>query len=58
MPAVTRSFPPSPADMQSRFVHISAMLKQFGPHVVREPYVKPLGGKQSWPASELSSNSA
>jgi len=34
-----------PADMRSRFVHISALLEQFGPHAVREPYVKPLGGK-------------
>ncbi|OIR09063.1 hypothetical protein GALL_86690 [mine drainage metagenome] len=34
-----------PADMRSRFVHISALLEHFGPQAVREPYVKPLGNK-------------
>jgi len=34
-----------PADMRGRFVRIARMLEEFGPHHVREPYVKPLAGK-------------
>jgi len=29
----------------TKFLHISEMLETFGPHQVREPYVKPLGNK-------------
>ncbi len=29
----------------NKFLHISEMLETYGPHQVREPYVKPLGGK-------------
>ena len=31
----------------TKFLHISEMLEAFGPHQVREPYVKSLGNKQS-----------
>jgi len=34
-----------PADMRAKFVHIAEMLETFGPHQVREPYVKALGHK-------------
>ena len=34
-----------PADMRERFVRIARLLEEFGPHHVREPYVKPLAGK-------------
>jgi phage-related protein len=33
------------ADLRARFVWIAALLETHGPHRVREPYVKPLGGK-------------
>ena len=33
------------ADLRARFVWIAALLEAHGPHRVREPYVKPLGGK-------------
>jgi phage-related protein len=33
------------ADMRARLVRISALLAEFGPSQVREPYVKPLGSK-------------
>jgi phage-related protein len=29
----------------TKFLHIAEMLETFGPHQVREPYVKPLGNK-------------
>ena len=29
----------------TKFLHISEMLETYGPHKVREPYVKPLGNK-------------
>lgn len=32
-------------DLQSRFRWIASMLEEHGPQRVREPYVKPLGGK-------------
>jgi phage-related protein len=32
-------------DLQARFQRISSLLREHGPHLVREPYVKPLGGK-------------
>jgi phage-related protein len=34
-----------PADMRDRFVRIAFLLAEFGPQHVREPYIKPLGGK-------------
>jgi len=34
-----------PADMRDRFGRIARLLEAFGPQQVREPYVKPLGGK-------------
>lgn len=34
-----------PADMRDRFFRIAGLLEEFGPHHVREPYVKPLAGK-------------
>ncbi|MGO9097014.1 MAG: type II toxin-antitoxin system RelE/ParE family toxin [Bryobacteraceae bacterium] len=34
-----------PADMRAKFVHIAELLETFGPFLVREPYVKPLGKK-------------
>jgi phage-related protein len=34
-----------PADIRDRFVRIAHLLEEFGPQKVREPYVKPLGGK-------------
>lgn len=33
------------ASLRARFRHIAGLLEAFGPHRVREPYVKPLGGK-------------
>lgn len=33
------------ADLRARFAWITALLETHGPHRVREPYVKPLGGK-------------
>lgn len=32
-------------DLQARFVWIARLLAEHGPQQVREPYVKPLGGK-------------
>ncbi|MEX8501825.1 MAG: type II toxin-antitoxin system RelE/ParE family toxin [Leptothrix ochracea] len=34
-----------PADMQARFIRISELLEQFGPHHVGLPHVRPLEGK-------------
>lgn len=34
-----------PADLRARFYRIARLLEEFGPHMVREPYVKPLEGK-------------
>ena len=34
-----------PADMRDRFYRIGRLLEEYGPQQVREPYVKPLGGK-------------
>ncbi len=34
-----------PDDMRARFFWIGKMLEEHGPQQVREPYVKPLGGK-------------
>ena len=33
------------ADVRARFRWIAALLEEYGPQRVREPYVKPLGGK-------------
>ena len=33
------------ADLQARFIHVSEMLEQLGPHKVSEPHVKHLEGK-------------
>lgn len=33
------------ADLRARFRRIAALLEEHGPQRVREPYVKPLGGK-------------
>ena len=33
------------ADLRARFVRISSLLIQFGPHQVREPYARHLRGK-------------
>ena len=34
-----------PADMRARFLHIAAMLEDFGPHQVGLPHVRPMEGK-------------
>ena len=34
-----------PADLRAKFMHIAELLEGLGPFQVREPYVKPLGGK-------------
>jgi phage-related protein len=34
-----------PADIKARFIRVSELLADFGPHAVREPYVKHLSGK-------------
>lgn len=34
-----------PADVRAKFTWIARLLEEFGPHMVREPYVKPLEGK-------------
>lgn len=34
-----------PADLRAKFSWIVRLLEEFGPHMVREPYVKPLEGK-------------
>lgn len=34
-----------PADMRAKFTWIVQLLESFGPHMVREPYIKPLEGK-------------
>ena len=31
--------------LRAKFLHIAELLQTFGPHQVREPYVKPLGNK-------------
>jgi phage-related protein len=31
--------------LRAKFLHIAELLQSFGPHQVREPYVKPLGNK-------------
>lgn len=31
--------------LRAKFLHIAELLETFGPHQVREPYVKPLGNK-------------
>ncbi len=31
--------------LMTKFLHISEMMETYGPHKVREPYVKPLGDK-------------
>ena len=31
--------------LRAKFLHIAELLETFGPHQVREPYVKPLGDK-------------
>ena len=33
------------ADLRAKFVYISEMLKNFGPHQVGLPYIRPLGNK-------------
>jgi phage-related protein len=32
-------------EMRAKFVHVAELLETFGPFLVREPYVKPLGKK-------------
>ncbi len=32
-------------DLRAKFYRIAQLLETFGPHIVREPYVKPLEGK-------------
>ena len=34
-----------PADVRAKFYRIAGLLEAFGPHMVREPYVKHLEGK-------------
>lgn len=34
-----------PADVRAKFSRIARFLEEFGPHMVREPYVKHLEGK-------------
>ncbi len=34
-----------PADMRAKFDHIVQLIEEFGPHHVREPYVKPIQDK-------------
>jgi phage-related protein len=43
--AVAAELAELPLDLRAKFNHIVYLLEAFGPHNVREPYVKPLEGK-------------
>jgi phage-related protein len=44
-PAARSEIKELPSDLQARFLYISEMLEEMGPHAVREPHVKQLQGK-------------
>ena len=43
--AVLKELDELPADRQAKLDHIIRLVEEFGPHEVREPYVKPLRDK-------------
>ena len=43
--AVLEELDELPADMRAKLDHIIRLIEEFGPHEVREPYVKPLRDK-------------
>ena len=43
--AVLEELDKLPADMRAKLDHIIRLVEEFGPHEVREPYIKPLRDK-------------